>query len=61
VHHKFTEKPADPYNVKRGLFFAHIGWMMKKKHPSCLEQGRKMDMSDYHSDNVATFFDRYNI
>ncbi|KAF8777110.1 Acyl-CoA desaturase 3 like protein [Argiope bruennichi] len=26
VHHNFTETNADPHNIKRGFFFAHIGW-----------------------------------
>jgi stearoyl-CoA desaturase (Delta-9 desaturase) len=58
VHHKFSETPADPHNANRGLFFSHVGWLMKKKHPSCLAKGQKIDMSDVESDPVVTFFDR---
>jgi hypothetical protein len=35
-----------------------VGWLMKKKHPSCLAKGQKIDMSDVESDPVVTFFDR---
>lgn len=31
---------------------------MKKKHPSCLAKGKKIDMSDVASDPVVQFFDR---
>jgi stearoyl-CoA desaturase (Delta-9 desaturase) len=50
VHHKFTDTNADPYNSRRGFFFAHMGWLMCKKHPDVVEQGRKVDMSDLEAD-----------
>ncbi|HEX9795176.1 MAG TPA: fatty acid desaturase [Planctomycetota bacterium] len=30
VHHKFTDTDADPYNIKRGFWWAHIGWVLFK-------------------------------
>ncbi|CAB3374536.1 Hypothetical predicted protein [Cloeon dipterum] len=57
VHHKFSETPADPHNSKRGFFFSHIGWLMKKKHPLCIQQGRKIDLSDIKNDEIVQFFD----
>ncbi|XP_059474134.1 acyl-CoA Delta(11) desaturase-like [Neocloeon triangulifer] len=57
VHHKFSETPADPHNSKRGLFFSHMGWLMKKKHPLCLQQGKKIDMSDIENDEIVQFYD----
>lgn len=29
-HHKHEDTEKDPYNIKRGFFFAHIGWIMLK-------------------------------
>lgn len=52
VHHKFTDTNADPYNSRRGFFFAHIGWLMCKKHPDVLSQGKKVDMRDLETDPV---------
>lgn len=46
VHHKFTDTDADPYNSRRGFFFAHIGWLMCRKHPDVIEKGKRVDMSD---------------
>ncbi|GBN10045.1 Acyl-CoA Delta(11) desaturase, partial [Araneus ventricosus] len=40
VHHKFTETDADPHNIKRGFFFAHMGWLMCKKHPDVAKKGK---------------------
>ncbi|MCG3204741.1 MAG: hypothetical protein KCHDKBKB_01457 [Elusimicrobia bacterium] len=27
-HHKFVDTDQDPYNIKRGFFYAHMGWVM---------------------------------
>lgn len=55
VHHKYTDTNADPYNSRRGFFFAHMGWLMCKKHPDVYNQGKKVDMSDLDSDPVFLF------
>jgi stearoyl-CoA desaturase (delta-9 desaturase) len=55
VHHKFTDTNADPHNIKRGFFFAHMGWLMCKKHPDVREKGKTIDMSDLEEDAVVMF------
>jgi stearoyl-CoA desaturase (Delta-9 desaturase) len=55
VHHKCTNTNADPHNSSRGFFFSHIGWLMCKKHPEVIEQGKKIDMSDLESDPMMQF------
>ena len=59
VHHKYSETDADPHNAKRGFFFAHIGWLLMKKHPNVLIKGRSVDMSDLKRDPVIQFQVRY--
>lgn len=27
-HHQFTDTDRDPYNIRRGFFYAHMGWFM---------------------------------
>lgn len=27
-HHRFADKDADPYNIKKGFFWAHMGWLV---------------------------------
>lgn len=55
VHHKFCDTNADPHNIKRGFFFAHMGWLLCKKHPHVKKFGSKIDMSDVESDPVLQF------
>ncbi|GBM60205.1 Delta(9)-fatty-acid desaturase fat-7 [Araneus ventricosus] len=59
VHHKYIETNADPHNIKRGFFFAHIGWLMCKKHPAVYAAGRKLPMDDLLADPVVRFNTKY--
>jgi stearoyl-CoA desaturase (delta-9 desaturase) len=59
VHHKYSETHADPHNAKRGFFFAHMGWLMSKKHPAVKEKGAGIDMSDLDNDPVVSFQKKY--
>ncbi|CAH2108170.1 unnamed protein product [Euphydryas editha] len=34
VHHKYTETVADPHDVRRGFWFAHVGWLVLTPHPA---------------------------
>lgn len=61
VHHKFSDTDADPTNIKRGLFFAHIGWLMAKKHPEVIRKGKTIDCSDLLQDPVLVFQRRYYV
>lgn len=55
VHHKFSDTNADPHNIRRGFFFAHIGWLMCKKHPDVVKYGKRVDLSDLTSDPILRF------
>ena len=59
LHHKTSETDADPHNSNRGWFFAHIGWLLQKKHPKVFEMGQKLDLSDLYNDPVLVFQKRY--
>jgi stearoyl-CoA desaturase (delta-9 desaturase) len=61
VHHKYSETDADPHNAKRGFFFAHMGWLLCKKHPEVKEKGKSIDMSDLWSDPVVRFQRRFYV
>jgi stearoyl-CoA desaturase (delta-9 desaturase) len=30
LHHREVDREADPYNIKRGFFWAHMGWVLFK-------------------------------
>jgi len=59
VHHKFSETDADPHNAKRGFFFSHVGWLLVRKHPDVIAQGKKLDLSDLYADKICMFQRRY--
>jgi len=59
VHHKCSETVGDPHNSKRGFFFAHMGWLLVRKHPAVLKAGATIDMSDLEADPVIMFQHRH--
>lgn len=59
VHHKYSETDADPHNAKRGFFFAHVGWLLVRKHPDIKTKGQKLDISDLLADPVLRFQRRF--
>lgn len=38
VHHKYTETVADPHDVRRGFWFAHVGWLFYTPHPAVVNR-----------------------
>ena len=55
VHHKFSDTDGDPHNMRRGFFFTHCGWLMRKKHPAMIEKSKTLDFSDLLADPVVRF------
>merc|ERR1711916_268180 len=53
VHHMKSETNGDPYNFNRGWIFAHIGWVMLRKHPDVIAAGKKLDFSDLKEDAIV--------
>jgi len=59
AHHKWSDTDADPHNIKRGFFFAHMGWLLSRKHPMVKQMGKKLDLSDLLADPILVFQDRF--
>lgn len=59
VHHKFSETDADPHNATRGFFFAHVGWLLSRRHPDVKTKGKTVDISDLTSDPILKFQHTY--
>ncbi|XP_046962773.1 acyl-CoA Delta-9 desaturase-like [Vanessa cardui] len=59
LHHKMSETSADPHDANRGFFFAHMGWLMMKKHPHVIREGKKIDISDILNDPLVKFHTKY--
>ncbi|KAI1283691.1 Delta(9)-fatty-acid desaturase fat-7 [Halotydeus destructor] len=55
VHHKWSDTDGDPHNTKRGFFFAHCGWLMRRKHPEMVIKSKTLDYSDLDNDPVVKF------
>jgi len=60
VHHKFSETDADPHNATRGFFFAHVGWLLVKRHPKVVEAVKQVRVDDLLADPVVAFQYRHN-
>ncbi|VDN08152.1 unnamed protein product [Thelazia callipaeda] len=58
-HHKWTDTDADPHNTTRGMFFAHMGWLMVRKHPEVKRKGSQLDLSDLFKDPMLAFQRRH--
>jgi len=59
LHHKFSDTDLDPHSIKKGFFFDHVGWLLLKKDPKLIEEGRKIDMSDLQKDKVVMWQKKY--
>lgn len=31
-HHRFADKDGDPYSVRTGFWWAHVGWILRNRH-----------------------------
>lgn len=45
VHHKYTDTDLDPYNIKFGFFYAHMGWILFWKQPKYRENVKDLERS----------------
>ena len=61
THHKCSEKMGDPHNAKRGFFFAHMGWLMVRKHPEVIRAGKAVNMSDLENNKLVMLQHKYYI
>jgi hypothetical protein len=50
VHHRYTDTRKDPYNAKRGFWWAHVGWMLFNPVNKA-----KADIRDLQADPIMNF------
>jgi stearoyl-CoA desaturase (Delta-9 desaturase) len=53
VHHARTDEEGDPHNIRRGFWWAHIGWLFYRS-PANTERSR-----DLLADRLVRFQDRF--
>ncbi|KAH7031836.1 hypothetical protein B0J12DRAFT_768085 [Macrophomina phaseolina] len=56
AHHRYTDTDKDPYSVKKGLLYSHLGWMVIKQDPKRI--GRS-DISDLNDDPIVIWQHRH--
>jgi stearoyl-CoA desaturase (delta-9 desaturase) len=44
-HHRLVDSELDPYSIKKGFFYAHIGWLIFWQHPLHYENARDLRKS----------------
>jgi stearoyl-CoA desaturase (delta-9 desaturase) len=56
AHHRYTDTDKDPYNARRGFFYAHLGWMLVKQNAN---QIGFADITDLQRDPMIEWQHRY--
>jgi stearoyl-CoA desaturase (delta-9 desaturase) len=54
-HHRFVDKEGDPYNINRGFFYAHMGWIF---HADPVERNFA-NAADLEADALVQWQHRY--
>ncbi|CEJ88180.1 Putative Acyl-CoA desaturase 1 [[Torrubiella] hemipterigena] len=58
IHHRYTDTVKDPYSVRKGFWYSHLGWMVFKQNPK--NKGRT-DITDLNEDAIVVFQHRHYI
>lgn len=45
IHHRHVDGDNDPYNINKGFFYAHIGWIFFKEEERALEESFPKDLT----------------
>jgi stearoyl-CoA desaturase (Delta-9 desaturase) len=56
-HHRFVDRDGDPYSIKRGFFWAHVGWTFRRSP----RKGNSSNVTDLVQDRRVRFFNRYHL
>lgn len=55
IHHKHVDKDDDPYDISKGFFWAHMGWIFFKLYPRELN-----NVNDLRKDPLVMWQHRYH-
>ncbi|PKL32960.1 MAG: fatty acid desaturase [Spirochaetae bacterium HGW-Spirochaetae-10] len=58
-HHRYEDKDRDPYNIRRGFFFAHMGWLFRKRGTGDRELVDLNGVKDLWADPFIRFQHKY--
>jgi len=57
AHHRFVDQEGDPYNIRRGFFWAHMGWIFS--HNPLPPERRFANVPDLTADRLVMWQHRY--
>ncbi|KAI9844048.1 MAG: stearoyl-CoA 9-desaturase [Thelocarpon superellum] len=52
AHHRYTDTDKDPYSVRKGLLYSHLGWLLVRQDP---KRVGRTDISDLNVDAVVVW------
>jgi stearoyl-CoA desaturase (delta-9 desaturase) len=55
THHRNEDQDTDPYSIKKGFFFAHMGWVCQNYDPETQKEIDKTDVSDLENNPILQF------
>lgn len=57
AHHRYVDTDDDPYNIKKGFWWAHIGWMLVQddRPAGTISVSGIVDTTDLKSDPIVTW------
>lgn len=56
-HHQHIDRDGDPYNIRRGFLWAHIGWLLDNEHKAA----RFANVSDLRADPLIRLQHRFYV
>lgn len=62
AHHRYTDSDKDPYNIKRGFWYAHVGWLFYNRDTNINVGERRrydVDVYDLANDDLLLWQDKY--
>ncbi len=59
IHHLYADTAADPYDITRGFFYAHMGWLYAPRTDAFAAAAKVVDMSDMLRDPIVRYQDKY--
>jgi len=56
AHHRYTDTDKDPYNARKGFWYAHMGWMLVKQNTKKIGYA---DINDLQKDPMINWQHQY--
>lgn len=61
-HHRFVDRDGDPYSIKKGFWWAHIGWVFYREPGDyCLNHPRFNNVADLKKNKLCILQHKYYI